>query len=318
MKIVASLVSFAYAALAHPCESVTGTGTVVDHSKWNTILAAVVTPNQVKGGIKFSSFDYRKLKSEHETLLNEYANMLENVNTTNMACDEQIAMYINSYNAFTARTMVKKNFPASVRDIDQTIAGATGYLAFTQIEHGGNVAGVQLSLDDIEHCMLRGTTTPVTTIGGKCSVGLNVTPFPNAPDPRIHSAVNCASLSCPDIRGTAYTGAGLEAELNAQTQAWIDNDSKGLLVDTTGNFKVSNIMGNSAWYASDFTQNGKTLIDFLNNYTSPEIASSATSTAFEYNWDINNGTVGMPNNKPNGAMRVVLGLPCILALVALL
>lgn len=128
----------------------------------------------------------------------------------------QMAFWINAYNLLTL-DLVADHWPlASIRDLD-----------------GGDpwskrrfmVAGRSLSLNDIEHKILR-------------PMG----------DPRIHAAINCASRGCPPLPATPFTAAGLDAQLDAATRAWVQGG--GVKVDATA--KVVSLSMIFDWFGEDF------------------------------------------------------------------
>ncbi len=129
---------------------------------------------------------------------------------------EKMAFWINAYNVLTV-DLVADHWPLeSIRDLD-----------------GGNpwdkrlftVAGQTVTLNHIEHKILR-------------PMG----------EPRIHAAVNCASLGCPPLAGTVFTGSGLEAELTAASRRWAE--STGVRIDrTAGTVSLNKIFD---WYGEDF------------------------------------------------------------------
>lgn len=129
---------------------------------------------------------------------------------------EKMAFWINAYNALTI-DLIADNFPlGSIRELD----GGDPWESrrFT-------VAGQLVTLNHIEHMILR-------------PMG----------DPRIHAAVNCASRGCPPMSRIAFTGAGLDAQLNAVSAAWIN--ANGVTIDPDANMvSLSKIF---EWYGEDF------------------------------------------------------------------
>ncbi len=129
--------------------------------------------------------------------------------------DEQLAFWINAYNALTV-DLVAENIGGieSIRDLDG--GDPWGTRSFT-------VAGKSVTLNDIEHNILR-------------PMG----------DPRIHAAVNCASIGCPPLRTRAYTTAGIDAELDEASRTWVRRNA----LDKTGDeVALSRIFD---WYGEDF------------------------------------------------------------------
>ncbi len=127
----------------------------------------------------------------------------------------KMAFWINAYNALTV-DLIADNLPlTSIRDLD----GGNPWDArhFT-------VAGQDVTLNHIEHKILR-------PLG----------------DPRIHAAVNCASRGCPPLSKTAFTAAGLDAELDAASLAWVSGN--GLSIAADGSVQLNQIFD---WYGDDF------------------------------------------------------------------
>ena len=128
----------------------------------------------------------------------------------------RMAFWINAYNALTI-DMMADNWPiASIRDLDN--GNPWDARTFT-------VAGRQVTLNDIEHKILR-------------PMG----------DPRIHAAVNCASRGCPPLPASAFTAAALDAQLTAASRRWITTN--GVRIDANANtVKLNQIFD---WYGDDF------------------------------------------------------------------
>jgi hypothetical protein len=126
------------------------------------------------------------------------------------------------------------------------------------------VAHIDLSLDDIEHEILR----------------------VYFPDPRIHYAVNCASVGCPDLAIDAYTGDNLADMLTRGAVAYI-NHPRGAQVND-GKLYVSSIF---SWYAGDFGGSDQAIIDHMKIYAKPALASTLQGvtriSGDDYDWQLN-------------------------------
>ncbi len=129
--------------------------------------------------------------------------------------NEKKAFYINLYNALTLELIVKNMPLESIKDISRPWAKKV-YI------NGGD----KISLDHIEHKILR-------PLG----------------DYRIHFAINCASIGCPDIRKESYRGTKLNKQLAEQMKIFLANKSKGVNVKTDGTAVVSKIF---SWFKKDF------------------------------------------------------------------
>lgn len=263
---------------------------VIDHSLWDDILKEAVNTNQNKSGVTFSSFNYHLVRSRFSDELEEYLEVIADTPLTGMSCDEYIALYINAYNALAVNIMLEHDIPASIKDIYPL----SPYSIFS-VYTAGAVGGIDATLDNIEHDVLRKS-------------------FPDSPDPRIHAAVVCASLSCPDIRGEAFTGENVQRQLTEQAQLWMGNPTKGQRVSVDGgSIKVSKIFD---WYKVDFDNkydNGP--LGFIHEYMpSPKFDPSDPPSIgyFEYLWDRNEGQFSAASSVHH---RTLLLLPVLLMFV---
>ena len=127
------------------------------------------------------------------------------------------------------------------------------------------VEGRRLSLDDIEHGIMR----------------------PTFRDPRVHYAVNCASIGCPNLKRTPWTGANLEADLDAAARTFI-NSPRGVSMRPDGRLTVSSIY---RWFREDFGGNDAGVLAHLARYADgalkARIAAGAGIGGDAYDWSIN-------------------------------
>jgi hypothetical protein len=126
------------------------------------------------------------------------------------------------------------------------------------------VKGERLSLDDIEHRILR----------------------PLWRDPRIHYVVNCASVGCPDVPPAPLTGANAEATLDAAARAYINHPRGANVRD--GRLTVSSIF---RWYREDFGDSEAGVLAHLRRYAAPGLAAQLKDVRgidrYEYDWSLN-------------------------------
>ncbi len=126
------------------------------------------------------------------------------------------------------------------------------------------IKGVELSLDDIEHGILR----------------------PIFKDPRIHYAVNCASIGCPNLRTEAFTGDKLNEQLESAATDYV-NSRRGARFDNGGPV-VSSIYD---WYQEDFGGTEEGVLAHLRRYAAPplkqKLAGVTTVEGYEYDWGLN-------------------------------
>jgi hypothetical protein len=220
------------------------------HEIWDGLLKSNVKSN---GLVDYKGFIKDKTKLEQYTkLLSDNA-----PDRKTWSKNEQLAYWINAYNAFTVKLIVD-NYPVkSIRDLGPKlkiplIKDVWHYKFF-------KIGGVDTSLDEIEHSILR----------------------KEFDEPRIHFAVNCASISCPPLLNEAYMADKIEAQLKKVTTNFINDPNQNKI--TPDNIQISSIF---SWFKGDFTKKGS-LIDFLNTYSKVKIKSSAKISHKDYNWNLN-------------------------------
>ena len=175
--------------------------------------------------------------------------------------NQQLAYWIDMYNMLTIQVVLEHYPVKSIMDIDKN------WLGYSKVwdQKVITIMGKSLTLNDIEHRIIR----------------------PIWKDPRIHSAVNCASFSCPNISIEAYTGKVINKQLNTSFSIWV-NSHKG--VDLKNNkIYLSQIFD---WYGSDFG-NETQMRDFISNYIKNKNTKEAlldnNNKIFykKYNWNLN-------------------------------
>ena len=184
----------------------TGTGTV-DHDALEAALSAHV--RTAAGEV-----DYASLKADRADL-DAYVAAIAALDLATLGRDEQMALLINAYNAFTL-TLIVEAYPdlTSIRDLHQPWA-----------EVRWTLGGHTISLDELEHGLLR----------------------PLYRDPRVHFAINCASVGYPPLRESAFTGAGLDAQLDA---AVTDTLARPAYVHVAGDqLALTSLL---RWFGDDF------------------------------------------------------------------
>lgn len=231
--------------------------TAVDHSAWDQILNAYSLPGE--DGIR--RFSYERVTAADRTRLAAYLGGLAGVEAGRLSRPEQRAFWINLYNALTI-SLVLDHYPvASIRDIDISPGlFADGPWDKTLIA----IEGERLSLNDIEHRILR----------------------PIWRDPRLHYAVNCAALGCPDLQPLAFTPANAESLLDAGARAYV-NHPRGVRFEA-GRLVVSSIY---AWFTEDFGGDVAAVIGHLRRFAEPalgaRLAAARRIDDHAYDWRLN-------------------------------
>ncbi len=160
--------------------------------------------------------------------------------------------WINAYNLLTIDLIIRNPDVKSIKDLGTLLQSPWK-------AHSWKIAGRELALDDIEHGILR-------------KMG----------DPRIHVAIVCASLSCPDLRNEVYLPERLDTQLNDQTQKFLANTTKGLRVGNSG-LTLSPIF---KWFAEDFGSDKGVLV-FVRKYGPTVSGGSNINDYFDYDWSLN-------------------------------
>jgi hypothetical protein len=208
-----------------------------DHSDWDRLLKAHVF--ELQHG-RATQLDYAGMAQERPQL-SAYLARLSAVQQQQFDAwpkDDQLAFLINAYNAWTVE-LILSAYP------DLTSIKELGSLFQSPWKKDFiPLLGEERSLDDIEHGLIRGSR--------------------RYRDPRIHFAVNCASIGCPALRAEAYNGSTLEQQLEHQTQLFLQdssrNRSSALRLEVSPIFK---------WYKDDFAagwRGARSLEQFLALY----------------------------------------------------
>ena len=260
-----SLLSVAFLGLFSALVGATNT---FDHGQWDALLKQHVLP--LNGG-QATQVDYQGFADDKASLEGYLAELSQvtQAEFDRLSTDEQLAFLINAYNAWTVELILTK-WP----DLD-SIKELGSFFRSPWSKSFIPLLGETRSLDDIEHVMIRGSD--------------------RYQDPRIHFAVNCASIGCPALRNQAYTGEQLEAQLEQQTQLFLEDRSRNRREG--GKLALSSIF---KWYREDFEKGWKeydSLESFLVNYAislslSPEdirqLKEKKMSIRFlDYDWALN-------------------------------
>ena len=228
------------------------------HSDWTNILSRYVHlhPDGV------NRFDYGGLKnSETDTaILNDYIARLTSTQISDLPRDEKFAAYANLYNALTVRLIIE-NYP--LESITKIRPGLFAIGPWKQKLI--TLEGKDLSLDDIEHTILR----------------------KEFDDPRVHYAVNCASMGCPNLQQKAWTAKTLDQDLEIAARDYI-NHPRGVTIRKDGRLQVSTIY---RWFKEDFGGNEKGVIVHLLKFAEADLAAAIKANPdiadHKYDWSLN-------------------------------
>lgn len=237
-----------------------GSQVEIDHSDWDGLLKTYVVTDPTG----LNRVDYSRFKNDGHPQLKSYLAKIQAVDVAQLRRSEQFALLANLYNAKTI-DVVLDAFPIkSIKDIN--LGG--GLLS---VVTGGpwkakviRLNGADLSLDDIEHGILR----------------------PVFKDPRVHYAVNCASVGCPNLQREAFTGRALDAQLDAAARAYV-NSARGFRLEN-GKLAASSIY---SWFKDDFGGSDKGVLAHAARYAEAQLALMLHRTRsideFYYDWSLN-------------------------------
>lgn len=238
----------------------------IDHGRWNALIDTYLVPSP--DGI--NRFAYGRVSRNDKRALETYIADLAALPIDAYNRDEQFAYWVDLYNALTVNVVLDHYPVSSIKKISISpglfSVGPWGKKLVL-------VAGEELSLDDIEHRILR--------------------PIWN--DPRIHYAVNCAALGCPKLMRVAFTESNTEELLDRGAKDYI-NSEYGAYLDSNARLFASSLYD---WYQEDFGGDEAGVIEHLRLYAGPELARKLEGITevydFDYDWTLIDAA---PVNKP--------------------
>ena len=205
-----------------------------------------------RGGVDYEGF------LEDRQALGDYLKILQNnpPNTNQWNRDDQIAYWINVYNAYTIELILEHYPLKSIKDIAGGIpfVNTPWDIKFIEIE------GETYDLNNIEHGILR----------------------KHFDEPLIHVAVNCASVSCPKLLNEAYEGKSLNDQLKQQASYYINQSGKNSI--SGKDWALSRIL---KWYGGDFKERYGSVEGFVRAFAQKPLADDPDISYKEYNWNLN-------------------------------
>ena len=237
------------------------------HAAWNAVLQA-----HAKDGM----FNYAALKAD-DAQFRAYVASLGGVTAKEIVGwtrAQKLAYYINAYNAYTVESILAA-YPIAGRNPlhpSNSIRQISG--VWDKATHA--VGGESLTLDAIEHKKLR----------------------EQLKEPRIHAAVNCASIGCPPLRDTAFAAATIEAQLDAAVAAWVTNEAHVRYDARRKRLYLSKIFD---WFKGDFAASpgsakGFGDYDGVVNFILPHLSTDTAAAILkdrpqvrfnDYDWGLN-------------------------------
>ena len=226
------------------------------HGSWDKLLQAHVSEGEV---------NYAAIR-KHPAELNDYIKTLGNTDPANMTQTDQLAFWINAYNAFTVKLIIDNMPLKSIRDIKSPWK-----------QKNWHVGDRVLSLNQIEHEILR----------------------KDFKEPRIHFAIVCASIGCPDLQNRAFLGTTIKAQLTNATREFMASPKHIRTEYRTRSFgrkdPVLHISQIFKWFPGDFTDSGQLSIpEFIARYAPAKTAQFISEADkrlrldhLHYDWNLN-------------------------------
>ncbi len=227
-----------------------------DHEPFNRLLRTHVTETGL--------VDYEAFAESRD--FPAYLDALAAADVASLPRAEQLALWINAYNAYTIQLINEHGERRSIRSINKTLGIFGGSGAWK--ERMARVGGRKYTLDEIEHEVIRDEFK----------------------EPRIHFALVCAALGCPPLRQEAYAGKSIEAQLDDQARRFLADASKNRGETTSETVYLSPIFD---WYRKDFPAGPGPFGRYLASYLQAgPLRTLLESGNFEveytdYDWDLN-------------------------------
>ena len=208
----------------------------IDYSSWQLILDDYLISDTDSG---VHLFDYGGLLDDDRQVLDDAVNHLTTIDPLTLNQHEQKAFWINLYNILTVQ-LILNNYP--VASITNLGSNPVEFGPWNEV--ATQINGIDLSLNDIEHRIIR--------------------PLYN--DYRIHFAVNCASIGCPNLHPQAFTAEQLNEQLDAAASDYL-NHPRGIRFDGE-TLQLSTLF---EWYASDFGESQTEVLNTLGQHTGTDM-----------------------------------------------
>ncbi len=231
-----------------------------DYSDFDSLLQKYVNGNNVR----YSQF--LEVKAKLDTFTNKMSKVSPNSHPEYFKSkNEQLAYWINAYNAFILKTVVE-NYPIeSIKDIN--------FIGFTIWLNKNLIGGEEISFKSLEDDIIRDKFN----------------------DPRIHFAINCASFSCPPLKNRAYFPEILDKQLDESTRAFINDKNNFRIDEDQGILYLSSIFD---WYDDNFLDwlykneniEEPDMLDYIKLYYDGQIKEEYYSfdiEYYDYNWQLN-------------------------------
>ena len=235
----------------------------IDHQSWQRFLDLYL----VKSETGVNLVRYGSVSDADKKMLKSYLSALQSIDPRHYVRPEQTAYWINLYNALTV-DLILDHYPVeSIKDISLNLFSFFG----PWDDAGIDIAGTRVSLNDIEHRILR----------------------PINQDARLHFVLNCASIGCPNLQPEVLTAANLDAIMDRATLEYLTHPR-----GASWNGEELQLSSIFEWYSIDFGDSENDVKRWIasrmkTNSNNPDTAllkalhDSDVSINYEYDWTLN-------------------------------
>ena len=227
---------------------------VIDHSQWQQILDLRVHEN----ADDINRVSYKQFSAVEKNQLASYVQKLAGLKPTHLNRDEQLAYWINLYNALTVQVVLQYPKAKSILKMKSSFFSSGPW-----DDELLTIEGKAVTLNDIEHRILR----------------------PIWQDHRLHFALNCASIGCPNLSKTAYSSSNVQAQLQRAQKRYLSHP-RGVSL-RKNKLVLSSIFD---WYQVDFSEDEQGLKAYLAAQLPQQaqsILASKNAIDYDYDWDLN-------------------------------
>ena len=232
----------------------------VDHQQWEAFLLNYLRP----GDDGVHRMAYGKVNDRDRRLLAGYIHAMSEVDITAYRRSEQLAYWINLHNALMVKLVLDSYPIASIRKLERLGGGQNSSPWNRSLIE---IDGQSLSLDDIEGGILK-------TIWD---------------DPRIHYAITCPALGCPNLQPIPFSGLLLDQQLSDAAMAYV-NHPRSIVIEND-ELHVSSFY---RWHLQAFGGSERAIIEHLMAYAEPDLAMSLQSFdrlhGDRFDWRLNDAT----------------------------
>ena len=230
---------------------------------YDSMLKEHIRPEKSAAGVLYNGVDYKAWAQDPR-----YPQIMKKISEFNPETltdrDEKMAFWINAYNLLTIDLIAKNNEEESIKNLGSMFKNPWK-------KHKWDIGGKVYTLHQIEHKILR-------------PMG----------DARIHFAINCAAISCPDLRAEAYDPVELDRQLDNQVYRTLRNETKGLKkVPNRNMVYLTRVM---QWFDEDFHKGN--LAAWLKKYRPEIINADIIIRFFPYDWTLNATTTSTARKRP--------------------